>query len=53
MSLLYDEGFTINGARKKLRQKSEHNSFGSSSAKEKIELTIIELKEVLEILNPD
>lgn len=53
MTLLYEQGYTINGARRQLKLKAEPSLAGSDSVKRQIDSSIAQLNEVLEILAPD
>ena len=53
MILLYEQGYTINGARRQLKMKSEPSLEGTDSVRRHIDSSIAQLNEVLEILAPD
>ncbi len=53
MTLLYEQQYTINGARRQLKLKTDPSLPGTDSVKQKIDHSISQLNEVLDILAPD
>ena len=53
MDLLYDKGFTIEGAKKQLKQDNEENAEDPYAHADQINQTIVQLEAVVDILATD